>query len=63
MVGAGLVDRLGLGALGEGGVSEARGKGVAVFLGGGDGLGEAGFFGVQVDNPFEREDDGVACND
>ena len=36
MVGAGLFDRFGLGALGEGRVGEARGEAVAVLLGGRD---------------------------
>ena len=31
MVGAGFLDRFGLGAVGEGGVGEAPGKAVAVF--------------------------------
>ena len=63
MVGAGLVDRFGLGALGEGRVGEPRGEAVAVLFGGRDGLRQARFLGVEVDRVAERQGDGDAVDD
>ena len=55
MVGAGLFDRFGLGALGEGRVGEAGGEAVALLLGRRDRLRQARLLGVEVDRSAERE--------
>ena len=57
MVGAGLFDRFGLGALGEGRIGETGCETVAVLFGGGDGFGQARAFGAEVDRSFERKGD------
>ena len=54
MVGAGFFHGLGLGALGEIGVGESLCEGVALLLGSFGGLGQARFFGFEIDHSFDR---------
>ena len=63
MVGAGLVDRFGLGALGEVGVGEALREAVAFLLGGLGAFRQARLLGVEVDMLGEREGIGLAADD
>ena len=58
MVGARLLDRLGLGALDEARIGEPRGEGIALLFGGLGGLGEPRLLGGDVDHAFERQDEG-----
>ena len=58
VVGPCLFHGLGLGALGEVGVGEALGEGVAFLLGGHCTLGQTVAFGVEVDHAFERQGEG-----
>src|SRR4051812_33541135 len=63
MVGAGLIDRLGLGALGEGWVREARGEPVAVFLRRRRAFRQTALFGFYVDMLGERKGISLAGHD
>ncbi len=55
MVGAGLLDRFGLGALGKARVAEACGKAVALLLGGRYRLRQSPPLRVEIDHTFKRE--------
>ena len=63
MVGAGLLDGLGLGPLDEVRIVEARGQLIALLLGGFGGLREARLFRLEIYEALERKEIRLLAND